>query len=56
MHDRVNRKALGHMVRTYDVGGKLLNRIKSMYVTSLAFVRVKGGGGRRASVSELTVV
>ena len=27
----------------YDVGGKLLNGIKSMYVKSLAFVRVKGG-------------
>ena len=26
----------------YDVGGKLLNGIKSMYVNSLAFVRVKG--------------
>ena len=27
----------------YDVGGKLLNGIKSMYVNSLSFVRVKGG-------------
>ena len=27
----------------YDVGGKLLNGIKSMYVNSLACVRVKGG-------------
>ena len=26
-----------------DVGGKLLNMIKSMYVTSLACVRLKGG-------------
>ena len=33
----------------YDVGGKLLNGIKSMYVNSLACVRVKGGesGGFR---------
>ena len=27
----------------YDVGGKLLNRIKSRYVDSLACVTVKGG-------------
>ena len=27
----------------YDLGGKLLNGIKSMYVNSLACVRVKGG-------------
>ena len=27
----------------YDVGSKLLNGIKSMYVNSLAWVRVKGG-------------
>ena len=26
----------------YDVGGKLLNRIKSMYVDSQACVKVKG--------------
>ena len=30
--------------RMCDVGGKLLNGIKSMYVNSLACVRVKGGG------------
>ena len=27
----------------YDVGGKLLNGIKIMYVDSLACVRIKGG-------------
>ena len=32
------------MLRIYDVGGKLLNGIKSMYIKSLAFVRIKGGG------------
>ena len=26
----------------YDVGGKLLNGIKSMYINSLAYLRVKG--------------
>ena len=27
----------------YDVGGKLFNGIKSMYVASQPYVRVKGG-------------
>ena len=30
----------------YDVGSKLLNRINSMYINSLACVRVKGNGSR----------
>ena len=30
------------MLRMYDVGGKLLSGIKSIYVDSLACVRVKG--------------
>ena len=42
-YDRVNREALWQVLRMYDVGGKLLNSIKSMYVNSLAFVRVKVG-------------
>ena len=39
----VNRKALWEVLRNYDVGSKLLNGIKSMYVNSQAYVRVKGG-------------
>ena len=35
------------MVRMYDVGGKLLNGIKSTYVDSSACVRVKGGASER---------
>ena len=31
------------ILRMYDVGGKLLNGITSMYVNSLSCVRVKGG-------------
>ena len=27
----------------YDVGGKLLNGIKSMYINSLACVKIRGG-------------
>ena len=41
--DKVNRKALQQLLRMYDVGYKLLNGIYSMYVNSLACVRVKGG-------------
>ena len=33
---RVNREELWQMLRMYDVGGKLLSGIKSMYVDSLA--------------------
>ena len=42
-YDWVNREALWEVLRMYDVGGKLLNGIKSMYVNSLACVGVKGG-------------
>ena len=35
-YDRVNSEALWQVLRMYDVGGKLLNGIKSMYVNSLA--------------------
>ena len=42
-YDRVNKQALCQVLRMHDVGGKLLNGIKSMYVNSLAYVRVKGG-------------
>ena len=46
-HDRVNREALWQVLRMYDVVGKLLNEIKSMYVDSSACVRVKGGESER---------
>ena len=36
-YDRINRKALWQVLRMYDVGSKLLSRIKSTY----ACVRVK---------------
>ena len=42
-YDRVNREALWQVLRMYDAGGKLLNDIKSMYINSLACVRIKGG-------------
>ena len=41
-YDMVNRGALWQVLRIYGVGGKLLDGIKSMYVNSLACVRVKG--------------
>ena len=40
-YDRVNREALWNVMRIYDVGGKLLSRVKSMYFNSLACARVK---------------
>ena len=40
--DRVNRKALCQVLRTYDVGDKLLCGIRSSYVNSLVCVRVTG--------------
>ena len=43
VYDKVNKKALWQVLRMYDVGGKLLNSIKSMFVNSLTYVRVKGG-------------
>ena len=46
VYDRVNREALWQVLRMYDVGGKLLSRIKNMYYDSLACVRVKGGERR----------
>ena len=35
-YDRVNREALLQVLRMYDVGGKLLNGIRSMYINSVA--------------------
>ena len=42
-YDRANREALWYILRMYDLGGKLLSGSKSMYIDSLACVRVKGG-------------
>ena len=41
-YNRVNRKALWQVLRIYNVIGKLLSGIKSIYVDSLVSVRVKG--------------
>ena len=41
VYDRVNKKALWQALRINDVGGKLFNGIKSVYVNSLACIRVK---------------
>ena len=41
-YGRVNREVLWQVLRMHDVGGKQLNDIRSMYVNSLACVRVKG--------------
>ena len=49
---RVSRETLWQVLRMYDVGGKLLNGIKIIYVNSLACVRVKGCEDVRVSVLE----
>ena len=41
-YERVNRGALYQLLRMYNVGGKLFNRIKGMCVNSLVRVTVKG--------------
>ena len=35
-YDMVNREESWQLLRMYDVGGKLLNGIKSIYVDSMA--------------------
>ena len=40
-YDRVNREPLWLVLRMYDVDGKLLGGIRSMYADSLACVKVK---------------
>ena len=39
---RVNREASWLVLRMYDMGGKLLDGIKSIYDESLVYIRVKG--------------
>ena len=45
-----NSEALWQVLRMYDVSDKLLGGIKSIYVDSLACVRVKGGESERFSI------
>ena len=42
----VNMEALWQVLRMSDVGGMLLNGIKSMYIYSLAYVSGENGMGR----------
>ena len=39
-YDRVTREALWQVLRMYYVGGTLLKGIKSIYINSLACIRV----------------
>ena len=43
VYDKVNREALCQVLRMCDVGDKLLNSKKSLYLKSLACVTVKRG-------------
>ena len=38
-YDRVNKEALWQVLRIYNVGGKMLKGIKSMYIYSLGCVK-----------------
>ena len=40
---RVYKEALWQVLRMYDLGKKVLNGIKNMYVNSLACIRMKAG-------------
>ena len=40
VYDRVKWMALFQVLRKYEVGGKLVNGIKTMYVNSLACIRI----------------
>ena len=52
-YNRVNREALRQVLRMYDLRGKLMGWIKSMYVDSLTCVRVKGGEIERFRIDSL---
>ena len=54
MYNRVNREALWQVLRMYNVGGKLLSGVKSMYIDSSACVRVKGGESKRFRIVGLS--
>ena len=51
-YDRINKERLWQVLRMYDVGGKLLNGIQSMYYNSIDCIKIKGA----MNVSELMVV
>ena len=40
-YERVNKEAICQVLRMYDVGGKLLNDIRSIYVKSLDCIKLK---------------
>ena len=41
VYDKVNKEALWLVLIMHDVGGKMFNGIKSVYIDSLVYVRVK---------------
>ena len=41
-YDRVNEEALWQVLKIYDVGSKLQNGIKSIYINSHARIKVTG--------------
>ena len=45
MNEKINREVLWQVLVIYDVGGRLLNIIKSMYEDNEACVRINGVKG-----------
>ena len=54
-YNKVNKESLWQILRMYNVGGKLLNGVKSMHFNSLACVRVRGGEGRVSVLGSIVV-
>ena len=52
VYDRVNREALWQVLRMYDVSGKLLSGIKSIYVNSLACIRINESTSEQFGIVE----
>ena len=50
-YDKVNREALWQVLKMYNVWSKLLSGIKSIYIDSVACVRVNLGENERFRIN-----
>ena len=46
-YGRINKEALEQVLKMYNVEGKLLGRVQSMYIDTLACDRLKGGRSKQ---------
>ena len=51
-YDRIDRDALWNVLRSYGIGGRLLQGVKNLYVGSKACVRVENEVSERFPVRE----